>query len=158
MAQIERAILLARAIATSMRGLRPSIRCSQVPSRAPFRQAQRTMTIAPVINSRRISRCPILEIFPRTCLPPVECCTGTRPSQAAKSRPRRNTSIGGAKVSSSQLQSVTSASQQSLKSLYEGQDEALFVAEVPSPRTACLAPRLETDMDRLDVMRLFVRI
>jgi len=53
---------------------------------------------------------------------------------------------------------VTSASQQSLKSLYEGQDEALFVAEVPSPRTARLAPRLETDMDRLDVMWLFVRI
>jgi molybdenum-dependent DNA-binding transcriptional regulator ModE len=37
-------------------------------------------------------------------------------------------------------------------------DEALFVAEVPSPRTARLAPRLETDMDRLEVMRLFVRI
>jgi hypothetical protein len=50
MAQIERAILLARAIATSMRGLRPSMRYSQVPSRAPFRQAQRTMTIAPVIT------------------------------------------------------------------------------------------------------------
>ena len=99
MAQIERAILLARPIATSMRGLRLSIRCSQVPSCAPFRQAQRTMTIAPVIKSRRISRCPILEVFPRTCLPPVECCKGTSPSQAAKSRPRRNTSIGGAKVS-----------------------------------------------------------
>ena len=37
-------------------------------------------------------------------------------------------------------------------------DEVLFVAEVPSPRTARLAPRLVTDMDRLDVMRLFVRI
>ena len=32
------------------------------------------------------------------------------------------------------------------------------MAEVPPPRTVRLAPRLVTDMDRLDVMRLFVRI
>src|ERR1700722_6889736 len=87
MAQIERAILLARAIATSMRGLRRSIRCSQVPSCAAFRQAQRTMTVAPVINSRRISRCPILEVFPRTCLPPVECCTGDQPEPGCEIAP-----------------------------------------------------------------------
>ena len=46
-----------------------------------------------------MSRCPSFEVFPSLCLPPVECCLGTRPSQAAKSRPRRNCSIGGAKVS-----------------------------------------------------------
>lgn len=50
-------------------------------------------------SNRRISRCPIFEVFPSFCLPPVEYCRGTRPIQAAKSRPRRNCSIGGAKVS-----------------------------------------------------------
>jgi hypothetical protein len=57
-----------------------SIRCSQVPSCTDFRQAQRTMTIAPVISSRRISRCPILG-SPRTCLPPVEYRTRIGPSR-----------------------------------------------------------------------------
>jgi hypothetical protein len=46
MALIERAILLASAIATSMRGLRASMRCNQVPSGAPFRKAERTTAIA----------------------------------------------------------------------------------------------------------------
>src|SRR5258707_15377801 len=45
------------------------------------------MTIAPVINSRRISRCPILEVFPRTCLPPVEYCTGTSPEPGCEIAP-----------------------------------------------------------------------
>jgi hypothetical protein len=80
-------ILLASAIATSLRGLRASMRSCQVPSGAPFRQAQRTMVIAPMIRSRRMSRCPIFEIRPRTCLPPVEWCRGASPSRAAKSRP-----------------------------------------------------------------------
>ncbi len=53
MAQTERAILLASAIATSIFGLRTSMRCSQLPSGAPFRQAQRTTAIAPMISSRR---------------------------------------------------------------------------------------------------------
>ena len=66
---------------------------------APLPQAQRTMVRAPTISSRRMSRCPIFEVRPRTCLPPVECCRGTSPSQAAKSRPRLKTLIGGAKVS-----------------------------------------------------------
>ena len=46
-----------------------------------------------------MSRWPIFEVLPRRCLPPVECWRGTSPSQAAKSRPRLKTSIGGAKVS-----------------------------------------------------------
>src|SRR3954470_19716571 len=99
MAQTERAILLASAIATSILGLRASMRWIQLPSGAPLRKAARTTVIAPMISRRRISRWPIFEIFPRTCLPPVECCRGTSPSQAAKSRPRLKTSIGGAKVS-----------------------------------------------------------
>src|SRR5215211_1882623 len=99
MAQTERAILLASAIATSILGLRASMRWSQLPFGAPLRKAARTRVIAPIISRRRISRWPIFEIFPRTCLPPVDCCRGTSPSQAAKSRPRLKTSIGGAKVS-----------------------------------------------------------
>ena len=55
--------------------------------------------IAPIINRRRMSRWPIFEVLPRSGLPPVECCRGTSPSQAAKSRPRLKTAIGGAKVS-----------------------------------------------------------
>src|SRR3954452_11249904 len=88
MAQTERAILLASAIATSIFGLRASMRCSQLPSGAPLRKAERTTVIAPMISRRRISRWPIFEIFPKTCSPPVECCRGTSPSQVAKLRPR----------------------------------------------------------------------
>src|SRR4051812_27890203 len=42
MAQTERAILLASAIATSIFGLCASMRCNQLPSGAPFRTAERT--------------------------------------------------------------------------------------------------------------------
>lgn len=45
-----------------------------------------------MMRSRRMSRCPIFDVRPRRCFPPVECWIGTRPSQAAKSRPRLNTS------------------------------------------------------------------
>src|SRR3954453_6148822 len=61
-AQTERAILLASAITTSIFGLRASVRWSQLPSGAPFRKAQRTTAIAPMISRRRISRWPIFEI------------------------------------------------------------------------------------------------
>src|SRR6185436_13923672 len=61
MAQTERAILLASAIATSIFGLRASMRCSQLPSGAPFRKVERTTAIAPMISRRRISRWPIFE-------------------------------------------------------------------------------------------------
>lgn len=41
----------------------------------------------------------IFGVFHSLCLPPEECSRGTRPSQAAKSRPRRTWFIGSAKVS-----------------------------------------------------------
>src|SRR5262249_37031644 len=44
---------------------------------------------APLIRSRRKYWLPRLDIPPRRCLPPVEFCRGTRPSQAANSRPLR---------------------------------------------------------------------
>jgi transposase len=46
-----------------------------------------------------MSRCPIFDVRPSLGLPAVECCRGTRPSQAAKSRPRLKVAIGGAKAS-----------------------------------------------------------
>lgn len=46
-----------------------------------------------------MSRCPIFEVRPSLGFPPVVCCRGTRPSQAAKSRPRLMVAIGGAKAS-----------------------------------------------------------
>ena len=99
MDQRPRATLLARAMATSMRGFLASIRPSQLPSGAPLRLACCTTAIAPVMSSRRVSRWPIFDVPPSRCLPPVECCRGTRPSHAAKSRDRRKMVMGGAKVS-----------------------------------------------------------
>ena len=46
-----------------------------------------------------MSRCPIFDVRPSLCFPPVVCCDGTSPSQAAKSRPRLKVAIGGAKAS-----------------------------------------------------------
>lgn len=98
MAQIVRAILLARAVATSILGLRAIIRLSQEPAGAPLRAAQRTAVMAPMISSRRMSRWPIRDVLPSRALPPVESCRGTMPSQAAKSRPLPKFSSGGAKA------------------------------------------------------------
>ena len=67
---------------------------------SPRRTACRTTVMAPVIKSRPRSRWPLFDILPSLGLPPVVCCRGTRPNQAAKSRPRRKLSIGGAKACS----------------------------------------------------------
>ena len=40
----------------------------------------------------------IFDPLPTPGLPPVVCCRSTRPSQAEKSRPRPELSIGGAKA------------------------------------------------------------
>ena len=93
-----RAILLARATATSMRGLRVSMRSNHDPAGAPFCTAQRTTALAPMINRRRIVRSPLFEVPPSFCLPPVDRCNGVSPSQAAKSRPLAKVCAGGAKA------------------------------------------------------------
>src|SRR3954452_16323328 len=49
-----------------------------------------------MISKRRSERSPILDVLPSRSLPPLERWTGVSPSQAAKSRPRRNVSAGGA--------------------------------------------------------------
>lgn len=45
-----------------------------------------------MMSSRVSVRSPIREIAPSFCLPPVDACFGTSPSQAAKSRPFANVS------------------------------------------------------------------
>src|SRR4051812_36734512 len=91
-----RAILLASATRTSMGGLRASMRPSHEPAGTPLRAAQRATALAPMISKRRSARSPILEVLPSRSLPPLERWTGVSPSQAAKSRPRRNMWAGGA--------------------------------------------------------------
>ena len=46
-----------------------------------------------------MSRCPIFDVRPSTCFAPLECCLGTKPSQAAKSRPLLKVTMVGAKAS-----------------------------------------------------------
>src|SRR4051794_29339626 len=73
-AQTMRAILLARAVVTSMRGLRASIRASHEPAAVPRRLAQRTTALAPRISNRRMVRSPIFEMAPHH--PSVFCDGG----------------------------------------------------------------------------------
>ena len=91
-----RAILLASATLTSMRGFLASMPSSHEPAGAPRLLAWSTTALLPMMSSRRSVRSPILEIAPSFCLPPVDACFGTNPSQAAKSRPLANVSAGGA--------------------------------------------------------------
>src|SRR3954464_1316151 len=71
-------------------------RPSHEPAGTPLRAAQRPTALAPIISKRRSARSPILEVLPSRSLPPLERWTGVSPSQAAKSRPRRNVWAGGA--------------------------------------------------------------
>src|SRR5215469_5396227 len=91
-----RAVLLASATITSIRGLRASIRASQDPDGVPYLIALRTTELAPMISRRRSVRSPIFEVAPSFCLPPLERCDGVSPTQAAKSRPLLKAPAGGA--------------------------------------------------------------
>ena len=91
MAQIMRAILLARATATSISGLHAArMGDRQRLGRAQSRPLHWTIDMPPpAISRRRMSRWPIFEVRPSFWHPPLESCRGTRRSQAAKSRPLR---------------------------------------------------------------------
>ena len=93
-AQTMRAVLLARATVTSMRGLRASIRASQEPSAAPRRPA------APPRwrRDQQAADGPLAHLRdgPELLLAPGRFCSGVSPSQAAKSRPARKASAAGA--------------------------------------------------------------
>ncbi len=98
-AQTLRAILFASAIATSIRGLRDKTLPNHEFSGGAFRHAHLITIIAPMIKSRRMSRCPSFDVLPNACFSPLDCSLGTRPSHAAKSRPFRNIVIVRAKAS-----------------------------------------------------------
>jgi hypothetical protein len=89
MAQAMRAILLASATAATLIGRR-SIICASQSRRVPCCRACRITAMAPVTSSHRKYRFPCFEILPRRSLPPVECCLGTSPIQAARLRPDEN--------------------------------------------------------------------
>ena len=67
-----RAILLASATVTSMRGLRVSICSSHEPFGAPRLRACRTTALLPMMSRRLSVRSPILDVAPSFCLPPVD--------------------------------------------------------------------------------------
>src|SRR5262249_22984494 len=83
------AILLASAIAAILVGRRANNAVSQGRCLVPWILAWRMTASAPVVNRLRRWRSPCLLILPSLSLPPLECCFGTRPIQAEKSRPDR---------------------------------------------------------------------
>ena len=67
-----RAILLASATVTSMRGLRANICSSHEPFGAPRFLACCTTALLPMMRRRLSVRSPILDVVPSFCLPPVD--------------------------------------------------------------------------------------
>src|SRR5262244_2733044 len=82
-----RAVLFASATATTSGGRRRRSPITHGSALVAFERSK--LALAPLIRSRRKYGLPRLDIPPRRCLPPVELCRGTRPSQAANSRPLR---------------------------------------------------------------------
>lgn len=86
-AQTILAILFANAMAATLAGLRANNAVSQGDIVAPRRACCNT-AVAPTTRSERSAGFPILEIFPKRSLPPLECIFfGVNPIQAAKCRP-----------------------------------------------------------------------
>src|SRR5215207_5688372 len=81
-----RAISFASATVASRTGRRSRSPRVHAPAALFHRAARYTIDVAPSTSSLLISRLPALVIRPRRVLPPVECCLGTSPSQAAKCR------------------------------------------------------------------------
>src|SRR6187551_2945113 len=79
-----RAVLLARATATTKLGRRRRRPITHGSALVAFERNR--LALAPLISNRRKYWLPRLDMPPRRCLPPVEFCRGTRPSQAANSR------------------------------------------------------------------------
>src|SRR3546814_7825352 len=79
MAQIWRAILLASAMATNMRGLRAIMRASHELSGIALRPIQFNRDMAPMISICRMSAWPAFVTGPSRSLPPDENWRGTNP-------------------------------------------------------------------------------
>ncbi len=82
------AILLARATAASLRGLRSSNCSNHGEADLLPGLAKRMTDIAPTTNRLRNLSLPASLILSNRCLPPVECSFGVRRSQASKCRPK----------------------------------------------------------------------
>src|SRR5262252_8352945 len=80
-------LLFASATATTSGGRRLRMPITHGSALVAFERSK--LALAPLIRSRRKYWLPRLDIPPRRGLPPVEFCRGTRPSQAANSRPLR---------------------------------------------------------------------
>src|SRR4030095_16947359 len=89
-AQITRAALLASATVATRAGLRDSRSASQRSTDLGLRFARLMSEVMPTISSLRRYLSPIFDILPSRSLPPLECWSGVRPSQAANCRPDRN--------------------------------------------------------------------
>ena len=104
-AQAVRAILLASATATSLRGLRSSsARNQSVICRLPGLMAALITEVAPETSNTRSRSLPARLMPPIRCLPPVERSFGVRPAQAARWRPDSN--IAGS-ISTASVNAVT---------------------------------------------------
>ena len=84
-----RAILLASATATTLKGRLARSAVSHDRARASLRAIRRT-DVAPMTRRVRSSGLPIFEMRPDRSLPPLEWGLGANPSQAAKWRPDLN--------------------------------------------------------------------
>lgn len=88
-----RASLLASATATLLRCIRSDARLNHSPKlKSGHRCGRIMMTFAACTNSIRRYLLPRLEMHPNMVRPPVLYCRGTRPTHAAKSRPRSKAS------------------------------------------------------------------
>src|SRR6266480_487205 len=102
-----RAVLLASATATTSGGRRRRNPITHGSALVAFDRSK--LALAPLIRSRRKYWLPRLDIPPRRCLPPVEFCRGTRPSQAANSRPLRKPLVALIADNGDQLADVAQA-------------------------------------------------
>ena len=89
-AQATRAVLLAMATSTTFVGGRAKSRSVQPGPVPGLARRQRSTVRAPCTSKRLIVPSPRFDIRPSLSLPPLECCRGTRPSQAESCRPERN--------------------------------------------------------------------
>jgi hypothetical protein len=131
MAQMIRAILLARATAATLRRLRSSNRKSQVEADLLPGLATRTTAVAPTTRSWRSRSSPALLILPRPCLPPVECSGGVSPSQAAKCRP--DAKFGAATINPSLL---TAAERIQYEGYLRREDDSVTILRLAKDGTA----------------------
>src|SRR5262245_45948524 len=86
-AQAMRAVLLASATATTRRGRRWRSPITHGSALVAFERSK--LALATIDQKPAQILVAALGYPPRRCLPPVEFCRGTRPSQAANSRPLR---------------------------------------------------------------------